>query len=123
MTTFRTLQGARDRMVPLQRALQSAVLADSTEDMGRHATEAMAIVDEVLERLRAGGSGEAVDRTDAQDRSLAQAAERALTQAWDRAEKVSLATSVSDMRARVLDFKTFADFADAYLTASVGTEE
>jgi hypothetical protein len=109
-------------MIPLQQALRSATLADSTEEMGRHASDAMAIVDDVLQMLRPGGRETEDSRRDAADPQLVRAAERALTQAWDRAEKVSLAGSVVDMRARVLDFKTFADFADAYLSASLGSE-
>jgi hypothetical protein len=120
MTSYRTLQGIRDRMVPLQQELNAACLAESTEAIGRHATTAMAIVDEVLETLRRGGTAD--DGGDRVDRNLLQAAQRALAQAWESAEKVSLGTSAQEMRARALDFKTLADFANAYVSAALGTE-
>jgi hypothetical protein len=121
MTTYRTVQGIRNNMVNLQQALRSAFLADSTNEMGRHATEAMAIVDEMLRTLRTDESGSDAGEGDQADQTLLQSAERALTQAWDRAEKVTLATSLPEMRERLLDFKTLADFADAYVSAALGT--
>lgn len=109
-------------MVNLQQALRSALLADSTDDMSRHASEAMAFVDEMLQSLRSDRGGSDTGRSDQADPTLLRSAEHALTQAWDRAEKVSLATSLSGMRERLLDFKTLADFADAYISAALGAE-
>lgn len=122
MTSYRTVQDIRDRMVPLQQALNSACLANSTEEIGTYATTAMALVDEILRALRTARLGQDAGRVDQHDQNLLQAAERALTQAWESAEKVSLGASVNDMRARALDFKTLADFADAYVSAALGTE-
>jgi CO dehydrogenase/acetyl-CoA synthase delta subunit len=122
MAEYRTVQEIRDTMADLEQTLRDGLLADSTRVMSEKATEAMAIVDGMLQALRDGASVGGGDRQDHSTENLLKAAERALTFAWNRGEKVALGTSTEDMRARILDFKTYADFANAYVSAALGTE-
>ena len=73
----------------------------------------------MLDRLKAALSQ--VDEGDADHRFL-QAAVSCLTHAWNNAEKVGLGSSTSEMRARLIDFKTPADYAAAYLRMATGYE-
>jgi hypothetical protein len=76
----------------------------------------------MIHTLRDGMDVGGGDRQDQSTKNLLKAAERALSLAWDKGEKVSLGTNVSEMRARLLDVKTYVDFANAYISAALGTE-
>jgi CO dehydrogenase/acetyl-CoA synthase delta subunit len=119
---YRTAQGIRENMVDLEQTLRQGLLSGTTQDISDSATRAMALVDGMLQALRSGFEVGGGDRQDHSTQNLLKAAERALTLAWDRGEKVSLGTSANEMRERLLDFKTYADFANAYVSAALGTE-
>ncbi|MBV9282436.1 MAG: hypothetical protein JOZ41_20345 [Chloroflexi bacterium] len=117
----RELQHVRDSLDLIHRPLNAAILAESTRDVTAYLGRAQAASDQALLELNnaLSRSGSNIGRT---ERSLVQAAANALTQAFGGAEKVFLGANVSEMRQRLLDFKTQVDFADAYLRAALGVE-
>lgn len=124
---FREVHEVHRKVQDLQGQIRSAILADTTPDMTRFGGSAQALVDEVLLRLRRtqseGAAAEQdVPKEERVERRFVDAAANSLNLAWSSAESVGLGTNVSEMRARLLDLKTHADFAEAYLHAALGTE-
>lgn len=122
MTMYRDVQSIRDTMLNLDRTVRAGILADSTRDMSARASEGMAMVDQVLQTLRTTLNTGSTDSDLKVERPLLEAAQRALDHAWSRAERVAIGNSASEMREYLVDFKTWADFATAYLSAALGSE-
>jgi hypothetical protein len=122
-TIYRRVQTVRDSMDELQSALHDAILSDNTRDMSARAEDAQAITDRLLRDL-GNAIGQAWSgQSERVQRSFVEAAISSLRIAWADAEKVGLGTSVAEMRARLLDFKTQADYAAAYLRGALGVEQ
>ena len=122
MTMYRDVQSIRDTMLNLDRTVRAGILADSTRDMSARASEGMAMVDQVLQTLRTTLNTGSTESDLKVERPLLEAAQRALDHAWSRAERVARGNSASEMREYLVDFKTWADFATAYLSAALGSE-
>jgi hypothetical protein len=124
---YREIREVQSTVEALQTHVRDALLSTSTRDMvehtGRAQVSAVAAKEE-LDRL--------LDGHDADDPSsfgeprvesrFVDAANRSLGVAITEAEKLTLGVDVDSMRARLVDFKTLADFADAYLQAAVGVD-
>jgi hypothetical protein len=121
MQTFRDLEDFQRRMNDLLSLLRSAILATDTREMGKYAGSAHGMAEDMKRDL--DGLREAASEGNRWQQAMAGAAGNALRDGILSAQKVGLATNVEEMRAYVLDFKTSADFAAAYLRASLGYEE
>ena len=123
---YREVRDCLQTMQILQKHLEAAIIADDTRVMAPESAAAMAEVDQILAALRSGtkraDEGQGCDDEGDADRVMVEAAIAALGDAWTTAEKVGLAGSAPEMRARLLTFKTNADYADAYLRAAVKLE-
>jgi hypothetical protein len=108
----------RDDIEGVQRSVRAAILADSTRDISGLSGEAMAQIDALLFSLK---NLPATDSNGVEP-ALVRAAQRALEQAWTYSERVGLGSSVPEMRAALVDCKTFVDYAEAYAAASLGVE-
>ena len=53
---------------------------------------------------------------------MVQATQRALGLAWANSERVAVGSTVPEMRQALLECKTFVDYAEAYIAASLGVE-
>ncbi len=117
---YRRIQDFQREMNDLQGELQAAILSDQIREMDRLAGEAHARAEnlqrdlQVLLRETTGGEED--------ERRFAQAALDAMMHAIDAAQKTGLGDSVPALRERLLVFKTWADYADAYLHAALGFE-
>lgn len=124
---YREIRAVQSTVEALQAHVRDALLSTSTREMLEHTGRA---------HVSAVASKEALDRLlDGSDRSAeasfgdphvnpryVDAANRALGNVITDAEKVALGVDVDSMRARLIDFKTQADYADAYLRVAVGME-
>jgi hypothetical protein len=127
MMMFRRAHNARDRMQDLQIRLRSGLLADTTRDMSAYSGDAQTLINELLTALRetlAERGTSAQENSDEVkiERRFIDAAANSLNLAWASAEDVGAGTDIAEMRARLLEVKTHADFAHAYLNAALGTE-
>lgn len=116
---YRVTRQLEDKLDALDNHLRAALLADDTRTISTEAAAAQALTVDVLDRLKAALAQ--VDENDP-DHRFTQAAITCLTHAWNNAEKVGLGTSASEMRSRLIDFKTPADYAAAYLRMAIGYE-
>lgn len=103
--------------------LQATTTRETIEHAGRAHVSAAAAkeeLDTLLDgRYRENESSFGEPRV---DRRYVDAANRALTILVTEAETIALGVDVESMRARVIDFKTRADYADAYLRVAVHME-
>ncbi len=120
MMMYRRIQDFQREMDDLQRDLQEAILGDDTREMGRSAGAAHARAENLQRDLRTLLAETHQGPED--ERRFATAALDAIMHAIDAAQKTGLGTNPSELRARLLVFKTWADFADAYLHAALGFE-
>ena len=124
---YREIRAVQSTVEGLQSHIRDALLATSTREMIEHAGRAhvsAAAAKEELDRLLGSGYSED-DSTFGEprvDRRFVDAANHALSVVITEAEKVALGVDVESMRARLIDFKTRADYADAYLRVAVGME-
>lgn len=118
---YRQVQQVLDRMSPLQNELRAGILGDSTQEMSTRGTMAMAIIDEMIETLRRANRPDEAGQPEV-NTTLVDAARRALNLSWARVEAIALGTNTSVMRQALLDSKTYADLAAAYIAASIGLE-
>ena len=117
---YRQLQEVMRRLPDMQEKIRASLLSDNIREMTTLADEAHAIAEDVkfdLDHLLNNSDG-----SEEGERRFAQAALDSLQSAILNAQKVALATNVNETRARVLEFKTRADYADAYLHAALGFE-
>jgi hypothetical protein len=86
--------------------------------MTRQTSAAMAKIDAIIRSLTnlPGGDDQGIEP------QLVQAAQRALTLAWTGSERVAIGSTVGEMREALVDCKTYVDFAEAYVRASLGVE-
>lgn len=115
MTMYRQYQELQDQATRMLAALRNALLADETRDATLYSGEAQSIALDIQSTLQELAG----DRHEVLRRSTLTAVQNAVLEA----QKVGLGTSVDTMRPYLVDFKTYADFAYAYLTAAVGLEE
>jgi hypothetical protein len=108
----REIQSAQETMQSLQEHLRAALLANSTRDAIGHSSAAQQAAVEIAARLEEATSGQ-----DESPEPLLEAAQLALNHAIENGERVAIATNIDEMRARVIDLKTQADYADAYIRA------
>jgi hypothetical protein len=115
---YREVQRIRDDIQRVQQGVTSGILADSTRDMSGYTGEAMAQIDALISSLNhlPGGDTQGVEP------ALIQAAQRALTLAWTNAERVGVGNTVPEMRRALVECKTYVDYAEAYVAASLGVE-
>jgi hypothetical protein len=124
---YREIRAVQSTVEALQSHIGDALLSTSTRDMiehtGRAHVSAVAAKEE-LDRLL--GSRPTEDESSfgepRVDPRFVEAANRALSTVITEAEKVALGIDIESMRARLIDFKTRADYADAYLRVAVGME-
>ncbi len=117
---YREIRACGPKLDELDSQLRTALLAEDTRQIGTAATTAQALALELLRTLKEqSDSGSDSDVNPA----FVAAAISSLNRAWQHAESVALGTNATEMRAHVVDFKTSADFARAYLRAAIGTEE
>lgn len=117
---YREIRALTTQLDELFARLRAALLAEDTREIGTAATTAQAMMVELLNAVKALAASEG--RQDA-DIRFVRAALASLEGAWESAQKVALGTSASEMREYVVDIKTNADYARAYLQAAVGAEE
>jgi hypothetical protein len=123
MITYRKVQDFQRMMNDLQKLLRSAILATNTRDMVQYSDDAQALAVNLK-----SGLAQMVDDEDDEDGesninpTLVRAAYDSTESALLDAQKVALGTTVDEMRDRLLAFKTWADWADAYLRAALGFE-
>jgi hypothetical protein len=124
---YREIRAVQSIVEALQSHIGDALRATSTRDMIEHAGRAhvsAVAAKEELDRLL--GSGYQESETSFGDPHVdpryVDAANRALSVVITEAEKIALGVDVDSMRARLIDFKTRADYADAYLRVAVGME-
>lgn len=115
---YREVQRIRDDIEGVQRSVRAGILAGSTRDIRGFTGEAMAQIDSLLFALKNLPAGE----SNSIEPALVRAAQRALDQAWTRSERVGLGNTVAEMREALVDCKTFVDYAEAYVAASLGVE-
>jgi hypothetical protein len=124
---YREIRAVQSIVEALQSHIGDSLLSTSTRDMiehtGRAHVSALAAKDQ-LDRLldRQYTEDESSFGEPRVDRRFVDAANRALSVVITEAEKVALGTDIESMRARLIDFKTRADYADAYLRVAVGKE-
>jgi hypothetical protein len=116
---YRATREVEDKLDVLERHLRAALLADDTRTISAETAAAQALTVEILDRLKTALAR--VDDGDPDHRFI-QAAVNCLSDAWNNAEKVGLGASAAEMRARLIDFKTPADYAAAYLRMAIGYE-
>jgi hypothetical protein len=114
-------------METVQSHLRQALLSTTTRDMTEHSDQAQAAADLAMQQLDGvvGNDEDAMPSAFGEpkvERRFVDAAVNALSIAVTEAEKVALAADVDGMRARLVDFKTRVDFADAFLRASLGDD-
>jgi hypothetical protein len=121
MSSDRRIERVWQRMEDLQGQLRSAILAETTQEMESPAgvahAESIDLEDQLEslpEELRNHDNGRSV--------SL-QTALVCVEHAIVSAQKIALATNVTEMRAYLLEFATHVNFADAYLQAALGTRK
>ncbi|MGH2447293.1 MAG: hypothetical protein ACRDFS_01620 [Chloroflexota bacterium] len=118
MSLYRQIQEAQRRMTDLEEQLRSGILATEIRDMAAYAGNAHAIAEDVKYDLDAAlNEGEIGEQSEQQ---FVQAALDSTRDAILAAQKVALGTTIDEVRAWMLDFKTHADYADAYLHAALG---
>lgn len=127
MMMYRTIHDVQRRMPDLTQSINAAILADDTRDIASHGGAAMTIIDDVLHTLRDALDHEGTSLADEQpevhlEQRFVQAAADAFTVAWNYVEAIGGGTDVSSMRASMVDGKTHADYAVAYLTAALGEQ-
>lgn len=115
---YREVQQIRDDIQTVQKAVRAGLLADTTRDISSYTSEAMALIDGLIQRL----GGMSVDGAEDVEPALVRAAGRALNQAWVQSERVGVGSTVPAMREALVDCKTFIDYAEAYTAASLGVE-
>ena len=125
---YQDVRQAVRRMDRIHAPLRQAILADSTPQMAEWGTQAQTALNQLLglleEALQSNiDSPETLTSEGQVERVLVQAAVSALQRAGTQAQRLFLGTDVSSVRAGLLDFKTQADFADAYLRAAIGDLE
>ncbi len=124
---YREIRAVQSTVEELQSHIRDALLATTTRETIEHAGRAQVsavAAKEELDRLldpryRDDETSFGEPRV---DRRFVDAATRALSVVITEAEKVALGVDVESMRTRLIDFKTRADYADAYLRIGVGTE-
>lgn len=117
---YRRIQDFQREMNDLQGELQSAILSDQIREMNGHAGEAHARAENLQRDLRA--LLEETEGGEADERRFVQAALDSMMHTIDAAQRIGLGDSVPALRERLLVFKTWADYADAYLHAALGFE-
>jgi hypothetical protein len=116
---YRATREVEDKLDVLERHLRAALLADDTRTISGETAAAQALTVEILDRLKAAlAHGDEADP----DHRFVRSAVSCLSDAWNNAEKVGLGTNAAEMRARLIDFKTPADYAAAYVRLAVGSE-
>lgn len=120
MTMYRQIQDFQESMARLQEALRLGILGNDTRQMDLRSGEAHVIAENLKRDLHGTLSGTG---TCTHDRPIVLAAANAIYMAILAAQKEALATNAEELRARLLDFKTYADHADAYFRILAGTEE
>lgn len=115
---YREVQRIRDDIGSAQRAVRAGILAETTRDISGFAGEAMAQIDALLFTLRNLPSGD----SGGVEPELIGAAQRNLNLAWAQSQRVGLGSTVPEMREALVDCKTFVDYAEAYVAASLGAE-
>lgn len=124
---YREIREVQSTVDALLTHVRDALLATSTRDMVEHngrAQVSAVSAKEELDKLL-GGQGNDDETPFGEPRvesRFVHAANRALSVAISEAEKIALGVDLESMRARVIDFKTRADYADAYLRAAVGID-
>jgi hypothetical protein len=124
---YREIRAVQSIVETLQSHIRDALLSTSTRDMVDHAGRAhvsAAAAKEELDRVLDGRFTEAESSFGEPrvDRRYAEVANRVLSVLITEAEKIALGVDVESMRARLIDFKTRADYADVYLRVAVGME-
>ena len=124
---YREIREVQSTIDSLQTHLRDALISTSTRDMVEHngrAQVSAVAAKEVLDRLLSGRGvdGETAFGEPRIEARFVEAADRSLGRAITEAESLALGVDVDSMRARVVDFKTQADYADAYLRAAVGID-
>ena len=124
---YREIREVQSTLEALQSHIRDALLSTSTREMvehnGRAQVSAVAAYEQIDTTLNGRRLEYASDFGEPRvDKRFVGAAQRALSEAISEAEKIALGTDVEGMRARVIDFKTRADFVDAYLRAALGTD-
>jgi t-SNARE complex subunit (syntaxin) len=120
MTMYRRIQDFQREMNDLQGDLKSAILSDEIREMVEHSGEAHARAENLQSELRA--MLDEIQGGEQEERRFAKAALDSIMHAIDAAQKTGLGDDVPSLRARLLVFKTWADYADAYLHAALGFE-
>lgn len=115
---YREVQRIRDEIQSVRHAIDEGILSDSTRDMGHRVSEAMAQIDALLYSL----GHLPTDDNQGIEPALIQATQRALSLAWANSERVAVGSTVPEMRQALLQCKTFVDYAEAYVAASLGVE-
>lgn len=124
---YREIRNVQSMVEALQAHVRDALLSTATRDMVEHAGRAQvsaAAAKEGLDSVLAGqadGAANSMGEPRVEARFV-HAANRSLSIAITEAEKVALGVDVDSMRARLIDFKSRADFADAYLRAALGID-
>jgi hypothetical protein len=124
---YREIRAVQSTVEALQSHIGDALLSTSTRDTIEHAGRAhvsAVAAKEELDRLL-DGRYKATESSFGEPHVNARyvdAANRALSVVITEAEKIALGTDVESMRARLIDFKTRADYVDAYLRVAVGME-
>jgi hypothetical protein len=124
---YREIRAVQSIVEALQSHIGDSLLSTSTRDMiehtGRAHVSALAAKDQLDLLLdRHYTEDESSFGEPRVDRRFVDAANRALSVVITEAEKVALGTDIESMRARLIDFKTRADYANAYLRVAVGKE-
>lgn len=124
---YREIREVQSMVDVLLTHVRDALLATSTRDMVEHngrahtsAVSAKEQIDRILSREGDdGGTSFGEPRVESR---FVEAANRQLSAAISEAEKIELGVDLESMRERVIDFKTRADYAGAYLRVAVGTD-
>ena len=116
---YREIRDTQRTMESILDHVRTAILAENTRDMNEHAGAAQAGIVLVKQRLatisdEGDGGGPRVDR------HFLDTAVTALERAFAQAEHVAMAVNTGEMRSYLIDFKTYTDYADAYLRAALG---
>lgn len=118
---YRQVQRVRDSLGQLEGVLREAILAEEFPEMTRLGTDAMVMIDQMIQTLHAGENEHNLGEPDL-DARLLDAGRHQLGLAWSVAERMALAKDVREARGFLLDVKTAADLAAAYLAGSMGEE-
>ena len=120
---YREMQRVRDEMETVQAPLRSAILAEDTREITRYLGEAQAAANQLLRAIEEAGQSQQPVESFGEarvERSFVDAAAGALSKAVVDGERVAAGSTVSEMRDRLLGFKTHVDFAHAYVLAAIG---